>query len=74
LWLVTGDLEAAKRHVRRSVRRFVTKVRTIHKNKFIVRALAVIGASLARARVFLATRFKHSAAETSPGATFGPLY
>jgi len=74
LWLVTGDPEAAKRHVRRSVRRFVTKVRTFHKNKFIVRSLAVTRASLARARVFLTKRFKHAAAETSPGATFGPLY
>jgi hypothetical protein len=74
LWLVTGDPEAAKRHVRRSVRRFVTKVRTFHKNKFIVRSLAVARASLARARVFLTKRFKHAAAETSPGATFGPLY
>ena len=74
LWLVTGDPEAAKRHMRRSVRRSLTKIRTFHKNKFIVSSLAVIRTGLARARVFLTTRFKHGAAETSPGATFGPLY
>jgi hypothetical protein len=74
MWLVTGDPQAAKRHMRRSARRIATKVRTLPKNKFIVRSLAVSSACLARARVFLTARFKHGAAETSPGATFGPLY
>jgi hypothetical protein len=74
IWLVTGDPEAAKRYTRRSVRRFVTKVRAFHKNKFIVRTVAVIRACLARACMFLTTLFKHRAGETSADATFGPLY
>ena len=74
IWLVTGDPEAAKRYLRRAVRRFVTRVRTFHKNRFIARSLAVIRAGLARGRVFLTTLFKHRAGETSPDATFGPLY
>lgn len=74
IWLVTGDPEAAKRYLRRAVRRFVTRVRTFHKNRFIARSLAVIRAGLAGGRVFLTTLFKHRAGETSPDATFGPLY
>lgn len=74
IWLVTGDPEAAKRYMRRAVRRFVTRVRTFHKNKFTVRSLAVIRAGWTRARVFLTTLFKHRAGETSADATFGPLY
>jgi hypothetical protein len=74
IWLVTGDREAAKRHTRRSIRRSATKVRTFHKNKFIVRFLAVTRAGLAHVRVFLTTLFKHGAAATSLDATFGPLY
>jgi hypothetical protein len=74
IWLVTGDPEAAKRYMRRAVRRFVTTVRTFHKNKFIVRSLAVIRAAWAQSRVFLTTLFKHRAGETSSDATFGPLY
>ncbi|HEX8827426.1 MAG TPA: hypothetical protein VF778_04870 [Xanthobacteraceae bacterium] len=74
IWLVTGDPEAAKRYMRRAVRRFVTRVRTFHKNKLIVRSLAVISAGWARARAFLTTLFKHRAGETSSNATFGALY
>jgi hypothetical protein len=74
IWLVTGDPEAAKRYTRRSVRRFVTRLRTFHKNKFIVRSLTVLRVGLARAWVFLTTPFKHGAAETSVDAPFGPLY
>jgi hypothetical protein len=74
IWLVTGDPEAAKRYTRRSVRRLVTRLRTFHKNKFIVRALAILRAGLARVCVFLTTLFKHGAAETSVDAPFGPLY
>jgi hypothetical protein len=74
VWLVTGDPQAVQRYIRRSARRFVARVRTVHKSKFIVRPSAVIRAFLARARLFLTTRFNHGVSETSPNKMFGPLY
>jgi len=88
VWLVTGDQEAVQRYMRRSARRFATRVRSIPKSKFVVGTLAVSRAFLVRARVFLIrarvflirarlflmTRFNHGAPETSPNTMFGPLY
>jgi hypothetical protein len=74
IWLVTGDREAVKRYMRRSVRRLVTKIRAIPKNRFIVGSLAVIRAFLVRARALLMTRLNNGAAEIYPNMTFGPLY
>jgi hypothetical protein len=74
IWLVTGDPQAVKRYMRRSVKRFVTKVRTFHENKFVAGLLAVIQAFLVRVRAFLTTRLNYGAAELFPDSTFGPLY
>ena len=74
IWLVTGDPNAVKRYMRRSVRRLITRARTFHKNKFVAGSLAVTRSFLVRARDFLMTRLRHGAAETSPNMTFGPLY
>ena len=53
VWLVTGDREAVQRYARRSARRFVARVRTVHKSKFVVVPLAVIRALPIRVRVLL---------------------
>ena len=81
IWLVTGDQEAVKRYMRRSLRRFVTKIRAFHKNRFIVASLAATRALLVRARAFLGraraflmTRLDRGPPETYPTMTFGPLY
>jgi len=56
LWIVTGDAQAVKRHLRDTANRLVTKVRTLHRSKFARDAVRVTRAILARTRALLTAR------------------
>ena len=66
LWIGTGDSQAIKRHIRDAADRFVTRVRSLPRSKFVLEFLRIVRAILVATRAIMTAR-------THPGPRVGEI-